>query len=459
MSRLMVPAAAVAAAAAIVTAGCASAGASGPGSGNGAAAIVPANAVAFVAASTDLGSSQWHGLGKPFLSQFQKLAPALGGELDIAVLPGKQAVGFTQPADVSKLAALAKSHKLQTRVIGGWTAVAKTSAALDTVANATAHLSGDPNFTAAMKKLPDDALVRAYATGQATENVLASIPGVMQTIAVPNNIHYRLTKTVSANRLLRFAATTNFEWLAAALTSTNDGLKLEAFIHSDGLVASVTQPRYVVQPTPQYTPALINEIPSGALAVVDFQASPGMFEDLPQLPASLSKLFPAANATDIPLLLDTVTGGETAIYVRPALPTPEVTLVTQPSDTAKASQALDQIIGDLPAKSMLAGLKLYRTTIGGQFVVSTTQQGLDDFRGGGAKLSSDPSFLAAQKQSGLGASTTGFVYANVKAALPLLALAGVKLPAALPNFGTFMAYGGASNTESTFTAFLGVTSS
>ena len=64
MNRLMLPAAAVAAAAAIVTAGCASAGASGPGSLDGAAAIVPANAVAFVAANTDLGSSQWHGVGK-----------------------------------------------------------------------------------------------------------------------------------------------------------------------------------------------------------------------------------------------------------------------------------------------------------------------------------------------------------------------------------------------------------
>jgi len=456
MSRLMVPAAAVAAAAAIVTAGCASAGASGPGAGNGAAAVVPANAVAFVAASTDLGSSQWHGLGKPFLTQFQKLAPALGGELDIAFLPGKQAVGFTQPGDPSKLAALAKHHKLQTRVIGGWTAVAKTSATLDTVANATAHLSGDANFTAAMKKLPDDALVRAYVTGQATEDVLTSIPGVLQTIAVPNDIHYRLTKTVSANRLLQFAATTNFQWLSADLTSTKDGLKAEAFIHSNGLVASVTQPRYVVQPTPQYTPALIDEIPSGALAVIDFQASPGMFEDLPQLPTALGKLFAAQNATDIPLLLDTVVGGETAIYVRPALPTPEVTLVTQPSDTAKASQALDQILGDLPAKSMLAGLKLYRTTIGGQFVVSTTQQGLDDFRAGGAKLSSDPSFLAAQRSAGMGAETTGFVYANVKDALPLLSLAGLKLPAGLPSLGTFLAYGDSSSGESTYTAFLGV---
>ena len=97
-----------------------------------------------------------------------------------------------------------------------------------------------------------------------------------------------------------------------------------------------------------------------------------------------------------------------------------------------------------------------RTTIGGQFVVSTTQQGLDAFRGGGPKLSADPSFLAAKKQSGMGAETTGFVYANVKDTLPLLALAGVKLPAGLPSLGTFMGYGGTTADESTFTAVLGV---
>src|SRR4029077_18403737 len=163
MSRLMIPAAAVAAAAAIVTAGCASAGASGPGSLDGAAAIARANAVAFVAASTDLGSSRWHGLGKRFLTQFQTLAPALGDELDVAVLPGKQVVGFTQPQDSAKLTALAAKHDAKTRVIGDWTAIAQTTAALDTVASATTHLADNALFAAAMNRLPDDAPVRASA--------------------------------------------------------------------------------------------------------------------------------------------------------------------------------------------------------------------------------------------------------------------------------------------------------
>jgi hypothetical protein len=457
MSRLMVPAAAVAAAAAIVTAGCASAGASGPGSGDGAATIVPSNAVAFIAASTDLGSSRWHGLGKPFLTKFKSVAPALGDELDVAMLPGKQIVGLTQPKDGAKLAALAKQHSLRTRAIGGWTAVAKTSAALDAVANATSHLSDNGTFVAAMKRLPSDVLVRAYANAQEAQQLLAAIPGAEETIAVPNGVHYRFkAMAVSSPRLN--VGTTEFLWAAAAVTSTSDGLKLEAFAKSGGLTAS-GPPRYIVHPTPPYASALTDEIPSGALAVVDLKVASGMFENMPKLPAALTKLFGAANALELPLQLDTLLGGETAIYVRPSLPTPEITLVTQPADTAAASSALDQLLAELPPKSMLAGVKLYRTTIGGQFVVSTTQAGLDDFRGGGAKLSTDPSFISAKKQSGMGAETTGFVYANVKDALPLLALAGVKLPAGLPSFGTFMAYGGTTAAESTFTAFLGVTAS
>jgi hypothetical protein len=456
MSRLMVPAAAVAAAAAIVTAGCASAGASGPGSLDGAAAIAPANAVAFVAVSADLGSSRWHGLGKQFLTKFQSLAPAFGDEVDVAVLPGKQVVAFTQPKDAAKLATLATKHGAKTRVLGGWTAIAKTAAALDTVANATSHLADNALFAEAMNRLPSDPLVRAYANGQEASKLLASIPGALETTFAPAHVRYRLSNKPSA----RFnVATMNFRWVAADVTSTSAGLKVEAFTRTDGLTAPGA-PRYIVHPAPPYVPALVDEIPSGALAVLDFQVTPGTFENLDQLPAALTQLLGAQNANALPLQLDTLLGGETAIYVRPALPIPEVTLVTQPTDTATASTTLDTLLAELPSTSMFSKLKLYRTTIGGQFVVSTTQQGLDAFRGGGAKLSADPSFLAAKKQSGMGdTTTTGFVYANVKAALPLLALAGVKIPAGLPSLGTFMAYGGQTATESSFTAFLGVTSS
>jgi len=63
---------------------------------------------------------------------------------------------------------------------------------------------------------------------------------------------------------------------------------------------------------------------------------------------------------------------------------------------------------------------------------------------------------ALAKQAGMGEDSTGFVYANVKDALPLLQLAGVKLPAGVSGVSTFFAYGDAATNESTFTAFLGV---
>ena len=413
MFRLITAAAVTAAAVAIVTAGCGSAGAAGPGSIDGAASVVPANAIAFVAASTDLTSSQWHAVTGLLLQRFEaqtKLSfandvqPALGGEVDIAVLPDKQVVALTQPSDAAKLEALTAKANVQTRTIGDWTAVAKTSSALDAVANATSHLAGSDAFVQAMGRLPSDALVRAYATGAGA--------------------------TVGQ---------TGFQWVAAAVTGPANGLKLEGFAHRAADAAGPSTP---------YAPALVDEIPSGALAVLDFKVSSaglGLLQGL---------LGPAAG--ELPKQLETLLGGETALYVRPGLPIPEVTLVTQPRDPAAASQTLDDLLGALPKTGMLSALTLHRAVVAGRLVVSTTQQGIDDFRSNGPKLSSDPSFLEAKKQSGLPEQVTGFAYANVKDALPLLELAGLRLPAGMPDLRTFAAYSGTSGSDTTFTAFLGV---
>ena len=55
--------------------------------------------------------------------------------------------------------------------------------------------------------------------------------------------------------------------------------------------------------------------------------------------------------------------------------------------------------------------------------------------------------------------TTGFAYANVKDVLPLLALAGAKLPADLPQIRSIIAFGGQTERESTFTAVVDIPSS
>lgn len=455
------PIAAFAAALAIVTAGCASAGASGPLSEHGAAQAVPADAVAFVGATTDLSASAWHGLGSVALQQANnwtaELQTLAGNEVDVAILPGDKTFALLQPTDEAKLAVFATKHNLKTRTLDNWVAVARDDATLDVVANANAHLADNAHFVEAMSRLPAGALVRAYADGDQAASLFASIPGQLESRLIPQGARYRLRPDPPGVHSAVGVGTQEFRWIAAALTSTSKGLKLEAFAPTGGLAAS-QPPRLAVQPIAPYASGLVEEIPAGVLAVVDIQVPQGAFELLPQLPPALKSLF-GPNAFGLPNQLDALFGGETALYVRASLPMPEITLVTQPADTAAASSTLDDLLRSAPKGSMLASMKLYRGVIGGQFVVSTTQNGIDAFRGGGAKLSADPGFLAASKQAGMPAQTTGFAYANVKALLPLAALAGAKLPGGLPQLGGFMAFGGQTDHESTFTAYLDIPSS
>jgi hypothetical protein len=226
------PVAAFAAALAVVTAGCASAGASELGSVKGAATVVPANAVAFVAVSTDLTSSEWHGLGATVLKQLPawsaQLAGVAGDEVDVAVLPGGKEVALVQPTDEAKLASIVAKGGATTRRIGDWTAIARDPAALDVLASAKGHLAGTALFVDAMNRLPEKALVRAYASGEQARRLLASIPGQLESRQVPFGVRYR-SKRAGPGRSAVGVGTQEFRWLAAAVTSTHDGLKLEAF--------------------------------------------------------------------------------------------------------------------------------------------------------------------------------------------------------------------------------------
>ena len=109
------------------------------------------------------------------------------------MLPGKQVVGLTQPKRQQRSSTtLAKKRSLQTRVIGGWTAIAKTPAALDAVANATSHLADNKLFVAAMNRLPNGALVRAYANSQEAQQLISAVPGAEEMMPAPNGVHFRL---------------------------------------------------------------------------------------------------------------------------------------------------------------------------------------------------------------------------------------------------------------------------
>ena len=98
----------------------------------------------------------------------------------------------------------------------------------------------------------------------------------------------------------------------------------------------------------------MDEIPAGALAVLDFQFPPNAFELVgPQLARRPSQtlLGGAQNAIALESELDQIFGGETTLYVRPGLPIPELTLVTSPPDTQSAVTALGSVLDDLARRS------------------------------------------------------------------------------------------------------------
>jgi hypothetical protein len=451
--------AALAAAAVLTVSACGSAGAAGSTTLGGAASLAPSDALAFVAIDSNVSSGQWSSLNglldkfpsrDKLLKGFEKKAkvswetdvkPALGDELDIVVLPGakKEYVGLTQSHDQAKLDALLKKVGAVSTQVGGWTAFAETQGALDTFAAAKAKLADENLYKAATAKLADGALVHAYANG------------------------------IEAQKLLNVASqdptqAVGFEWASADVTAAGDGLRFHAYSR-DGMTANLPANRRPV-PTQPYQSHLVDEIPAGALVVADFVAKPGMFELVDQ-----SKLRPLQGAlkADPTLLakLDQIVGGETALYVRQGVLMPEITIVTQPNDTHAAEAALTDVLKTLKMQGggMLAQFGLFHAVIGGQLVASTSQKGIEDFRSGGPKLSGDSTFEQAQKGVGMPAQTTGFLFVNVKDALPLVQafapLLGFKLPPALQGndlsaLRTLAAYGSRTGEEQSYTVYLQV---
>jgi hypothetical protein len=457
--------AALAAAAVLVVSACGSAGAAGSTTLGGAASIAPADAIAFVAIDSDMSSGQWDAVngmlkkippaGRLLTKLYAQLegktkvkvddvTAALGNELDLVVLPGaeRRYVGLTQARDQAKLDALLKKLGAKSEQIAGWTAFADTQASLDAVKNATAKLADDNFYRTARAKLQAGALVHAYANGIEAQKL-------MHALATPTAPE----KTVP------------FEWASADVVGGDGGLRVHAYAQ-DSLLANIPAQRRPV-PTEAYTSHLVDEIPAGVVAVADFVVKPGQFQltDPAQLPKQLKKIV----AKDPALLgqLDVIFGGETAVYVRQGLPIPEITIVTQPNDTQAATTALDDVMKTLrsQATGILGMFQLSHAVIGGQLVASTSPKGLADFRAAGPKLSGDTRFKDAQKAVGMPAATTGFVYADLKDAIPLLQafapLAGLKLPPEIAK-GDFSAlqalaaFGTRTGKEQSFTVYLQV---
>ena len=419
----------------------------------GGAELVPAQTVLFVSINTDFDSGQWETAGN-LLDKFPDgdklrnmifegladegvdldadVKPAVGPEVSVALLDAadeESFVGFTQPRDEAKLRELLEKsdEELFFREVKGWTAFATDEKYLDAldVATSGGSLASDARFAEAMGHVAEDALVRVYFNGPAAEGALTESAGVdLETLA----------------ELLPGGAV---PWVSAAVSLEDGGGRL------DGAVGFAGDPEGFVGPN--YEANLPDVAPAGALAYVSFKDLEGQMSRLrdafsqvePEIERDIGRF-----ESDIGVSLEEDIGpllaGEGALYVRQGLFIPEVTLMLEVEDEAKAMAVLDDLVAgarkylplNAPRTVDIGGVEarqvdleppvsLVYAAFDGRLVVSTQRAGIAAIQEDGDRLSSDDRFQEALDAAGMPDETAGFAYVNLAEIIPyVLGLVG-----------------------------------
>ena len=346
--RLIVIAVAVAAVVAggLVAAGWSSSASSSTDLG-AAVAVAPANAAAFVAVDSDLSSSQWHAVDgllghlpgrdvlleslrtrfeqRTKLSWADDVEPALGSELDLVVLPGAKPslVGLTRGGDQAKLDCAAPQARPVDRVgadrrldgVRADAGRARHGRARDGEARGRRHCIAQPSRSSTATRSSTH-----MRTAPSAAQLLASVAGPRPP-----------------------SRSTGRPPMSSRRTS---GLRVDA-LHG-GRHGAARPGR--LRPSPPGRTSSTRSRRARSL-VADFQVTPGAidFTNPAGLPKALQKVI--AGYPSLPSDVQALLGGETAFYVRPGLPIPELTLVTQPADTHAAELALADLEQTLRARA------------------------------------------------------------------------------------------------------------
>jgi hypothetical protein len=445
--------------------------------------FVPSSAPGFVYLATDPNGSQWKAandllqkfpgraqllsmiqqkLAKQKLNYETDIKPALGPETDLGILKLQgqlgRYLGVAKPNDEAKFLALldklsTSGTKLVHRKIDDWTVVSDTQTALD--ASAAAHsgtsLKDNSLFTDGMNALPGDALAKAWFNGAAVTNVAKSKTG-----------------TGGAGTLAGFG---NLLWVAASAEAQADGLTVHAIAKSDKDV-----------PLANYSSDLVKQVPAGVLAYLSFKGLDGVIRSLADNPAVQKQLGSIEQSLGVTLAdLAPLFAGEGALYVRQGIPLPEITLTLEVSDEAAARSTADKLftrlapaLGGEISTTTVAGVQvkqirtssisLYYGVFDGKLVVTDSTTGIAGLKDTGAKLADDSLFKDAKDAAGMPDSTAGFLYVNLKDAIPLIenlvtAQGGTISPTVQQNLeplNTALVYGSVNGQQAELTGFVGV---
>jgi Protein of unknown function (DUF3352) len=475
---------------AALLAGCGSSSKSTSSSGGSipaGASVVRADVLAFVSADSDLGSDQWQQLDKlaqkfpgrdqavakleQQLSQQgvdyeQDVKPALGPESDLAVVGGgrgasTEVVALTKPDDPAKFKALvaklnakdSSGDKAVYQEVDGWYALSDSQAAIsDVLKGDQAALADDPGFKAAMGKLPGDTLVKAYVDGPRL-NAFVSETASQSSSGFDSS-------SLGLDKL---------KYIAASVSAEDDGVRLRG--------ASSGGPSGAAD----FASELISGVPGDAFAFLDFdgQGTTDQLEKLksnPQAAAAIAQLQQKLGVTFEQLV--SLLGGEVAFYARQGIGIPELTLALAPQDPSAALATLDKLAahfaamsggkiepgtqGGHPVKTIdLGRFQIHYGSVDGKVLITSGVSGIADY-GEGDHLPESADFKEAKDVAGMPDSTGGFLYLDLKDALPLLetfaSLSGESLPSSttenLRPLRSFLGWSTSSGEMRTFDGFL-----
>lgn len=466
--------------AALAAAGC------GGGDGGGGAGLIqstgaeiaPANAT-FVSVDSNVDSEQWNTAetlldkfpGKPDLlaalrsglrtedADWERdVKPALGERVDFVLLTVAGEVGYvglTKPKDSAAFNALLEKgdEPAVHAEVEAWTVFSDQQASIDAFnrERAKGTLEDDDAYGAAIDSLPEESLLMVYANGtQAAAQLRQQLDDS------------------GAGALL---SGDQLSWAAVAFEAVSNGLRIVGSAKGEA-----------VDTIENYSPKLLEHVPSDALAALSFRGGgKQLSRQLERIPGMQGQLSQLEQVLGVPL--ENVTGlfsGEGLAYVVEAAPIPEFTVLLEQSNAAEAVTTIDRIVGRAgilfgmqPTTSTVDGvtvktLKFDSVSVSyagvdGKLVITTDKaaiSGLGD--ASGDALADDPDFKRASEAAELGDETSGFLYVNLREAIALgrrfAEAADETIPpdvdSNLRPLESFLVHGSREGDETHFTGFL-----
>ena len=464
---------------ALLSAGCG--GATTSSSSPAGASLVRPDALAFVSIDSDLGSDQWKQidtLSKKFpgrdlaLSKLKQsfakeqidynrdVEPALGSEVDVVFASGATpddtaVVGLTKPKDAGKFKDLVKkldatdttgSPSVVRELSDGWYAIGDSNAQIDQVLKTgDKSLADESAYNDANGKLPSSALAKAYVNGPKLGELI-----------------HKYSEGKGSGLAEATSGLDKLDFVSASLSAESDGLQMHGAAQGSGAGE--------LAGSGDYNSALLGETPGDALAFLTFRTGNALGSALLSAEAPLEYALGVSVQELVQLFAN-----ESALYVRPGAVIPEVTLILQPKSTSTALATLDKLArriarlggGTLKGAGVektidFGAVAVHYGAKGDKVVITNAPTGVAQVGSSSNKLPDSADFKEAKSAAGLPDSNGGFMYIDLKNAIPLIegfaGLAGENLPSTVTEnlrpLRSFLAWSEGSGNTRTFDLFL-----